>query len=348
MDVAVYCRPWYAESIDSKNGVRQIFLPSLHTKHLDAITHTLFSTLHAMFVEKPDVIHYHGVGPALISWIPRVFAPRIRVVVTFHSMDRTHDKWGPFARLMLRLGEWSGCRNADRTITVSQSLQRYCRDVYDIDTSYLPNGVTSFPESSPGELAAWHLVPGHYVLFVGRLIRLKGLHTLIAAYKMLPERIRTTYPLVIAGEAYTRDYLRELTVLSRGLNVKFVGNQVGAPLAALYRGATAFIMSSETESMPIVVLEAAGNGLPVVASDIPAHREILADQGIYFENKNTLDLANVMLATLNSIDEHRARAKAFAPVIEETYSWDRIARETEDVYRSTVPLATRTTAAKRI
>lgn len=338
VDVTVYCRRWYCGSREIETKIRRVFVPSLHTKHLDAITHTFFSTLHAIFVEKPDVIHYHGVGPSLCAWIPRLLSPRTRVVVTFHSLDRTHDKWGRFARIMLRTGEWSACRFADRTVAVSRALENYCRDVYNIDTSYLPNGVTSFPESNPGLLTEWNLAPGHYILFVGRLIRLKGVHTLVSAYRQLPAEYRARFPLVVAGEACDQGYVRELTHLSRGANVKFVGNQTGAKLAALYRGAALFVQPSECESMPIVVLEAVGEGVPVIASSITAHREILENDGSYFESKNILELAALLQETLGDLDGAKERAKTLLTRIRESYAWEKIATETRDVYLATAPL----------
>jgi glycosyltransferase involved in cell wall biosynthesis len=338
MDVIVYCRRWYCEEREAAAGPCRIFVPSLHTKHLDAITHTFFATLHAIFIAKPDVIHYHGVGPSLCAWIPRLLSPRTRVVVTFHSLDRTHDKWGRFARLMLRTGEWSACRFADRTIAVSKTLENYCRDVYNIDVSYLPNGVTTFPESNPGALTEWNLAPGRYILFVGRLIRLKGVHTLVAAYRQLPAEYRAKYSLVITGEACDQNYVRELTKLARGANVKFVGNQTGSKLAALYRGAAIFVQPSECESMPIVVLEAAGEAVPVIASDIAAHREILKDEGVYFESRNILELAACLQETLGDLDGAKERAKIISARILDTYAWDKIASETKDVYLATAPL----------
>jgi glycosyltransferase involved in cell wall biosynthesis len=221
---------------------------------------------------------------------------------------------------------------------VSRALENYCRDVYGIETSYLPNGVTVFPESNPGLLTEWNLAPGRYILFVGRLIRLKGVHTLVAAYRQLPAELRNRFPLVIAGEACDQTYVRELTGLSRGANVKFVGNQSGAKLAALYRGAALFVQPSECESMPIVVLEAAGEGVPVVASDIAAHREIMGNDGSYFESKNILELAAVLQETLGDLDGAKERAKAVVSRIRDTYAWERIAAETKDVYLATAPL----------
>ena len=204
--------------------------------------------------------------------------------------------------------------------------------VYGIDTSYLPNGVTTWPESNAGLLTEWNLAPGRYIVFVGRLIRLKGVHTLIAAYRQLPAELRNRFPLVIVGEACDQNYVRELTGLSRGANVKFVGNQTGAKLAALYRGAALFVQPSECESMPIVVLEATGSCIPTIASDIAAHREILANEGVYFESKNILELAACLQETLGDLDGAKERAKALSERVLENYSWDKIATETKDVY----------------
>ena len=97
-EVNVYTRLNYTPA-DKKefNGVNLISLPSIHTKHLDTITHTFLATLHVLF-KKVDIIHYHGVGPSTLAWIPRLLKPRAKVIVTFHSIDRFHKKWGLFAR----------------------------------------------------------------------------------------------------------------------------------------------------------------------------------------------------------------------------------------------------------
>src|SRR3989338_11231789 len=68
-DITVYARRWYTpKEVTEVDGVKIVHLPTMHTKHLDAIVHTLFATVHAM-INRFDVIHYHGVGPSLLSWI---------------------------------------------------------------------------------------------------------------------------------------------------------------------------------------------------------------------------------------------------------------------------------------
>ena len=90
--VFVYTRPYYTnKNLKEFKGVNLISLPSIHTKHLDAISHTFLATLDALRKDY-DIIHYHGVGPSLLSWIPRIFKPRVKVVVTFHCIDRRHKK----------------------------------------------------------------------------------------------------------------------------------------------------------------------------------------------------------------------------------------------------------------
>ncbi|MDA1024667.1 MAG: glycosyltransferase, partial [bacterium] len=103
--VTVYARPWYQkDSMRVYNGVRIVTLPSIRTKRLDTISHTLLSILHATFVLRADIIHIHGVGPAILAWLPKLLRPVSSVVTTFHCIDADQKKWGRFARFMLRIG----------------------------------------------------------------------------------------------------------------------------------------------------------------------------------------------------------------------------------------------------
>ena len=95
-EVTVYARPHYVKSTEKTfRGVSLVFMPSIRTKHLDAITHTFVSTLHALFQDY-EVIHFHSIGPSIFSILPRIFRPDMRVVSTFHSRDYFHQKWNAF------------------------------------------------------------------------------------------------------------------------------------------------------------------------------------------------------------------------------------------------------------
>ena len=70
-----------------------------------------------------DVFHIHGVGPALLSWLPKLLRPHAKVVVTFHCIDRHHQKWNWFARMMLSFGEQIASHAPDATVAVSKTLE---------------------------------------------------------------------------------------------------------------------------------------------------------------------------------------------------------------------------------
>ena len=93
----VYTRPWYTpKSTRTYKGVRLVSLPSVRSKHLDAITHTFIAILHAAFIERVHVFHIHAVGPSLLAWLPRILRPQAKVVSTFHCIDRQTPKMGIF------------------------------------------------------------------------------------------------------------------------------------------------------------------------------------------------------------------------------------------------------------
>ena len=343
-DVTVFCRPWYGNKSEIKSeklkvykGVKLAYLPSLKTKHLDAISHTFLVTIFAMF-GKYDIIHYHGVGPSLLSFLPRIFCRKAKIVTTFHCIDRKHQKWGFFARLMLRMGEWAACRFAHETITVSKTLQQYCSEAYDKDTAYVPNGVAvreNDPSPSSEILTNYNLVKDKYLLMVSRLVRHKGAHYLIKAFQDLKAKDAGFHDLklVFAGDsAFTDDYVRELKDLAKdNSDIVFVGFQSGRPLEDLFLNSLAVVHPSESEGLPVAVLEAMSYGKVVLASDIPENMELIKDYGFSFKNKNVSDLTLRLKEVLARHDllEKGDEAKKF---VAENYNWEYVVSEVRKIY----------------
>ena len=344
-DVYAYNRPWYIKNSKlttqnaklSYKGIKLIVLPSIKTKHLDAISHTFVSTMHAVFVGKFDVIHYHGVGPALLSWIPRLFSPKTKVVTTFHCIDRKHQKWGIIARLSLRAGEWAACQFAHKTITVSKTLQLYCSEAYETEATYIPNGVNVNEKikEAGNTLNKFAIKKDKYLLMVSRLVRHKGAHYLIKAFKDLKKKDKgfANLKLVIAGDSsFTDDYVKELKEMARGnKDIVFTGFVSGKPLEQLFVNSLAIVHPSESEGLPIAVLEAMSYGKVVVASDIPENMELIKKHGVSFKNKNVKDLIRKIseVVAMNDLKRKGNLAKKF---VKENFDWDDIAKETTKLY----------------
>lgn len=334
-EVFVYCRANYTRYSHKRyKGVHRIYLPTIPTKHLDAIIHTFIATMHVLF-QRADVIHYHSIGPASLLWIPRLLKRRTKIIFTFHTQCYHHQKWGLVARLYLRLGEAIGCRLAHSVITVSKTLTKYAWVAYQRAAEYIPNGAGEM-QSSRGVnkiLARFGLVPQEYVIAVSRLVRHKGIHELVQAYQSLA----TTKKLVIVGSgAYTNLYVKELHALAKeNPNIIFVGNQTGEALYALYRNAYLLVHPSHSEGLSIVLLEAMQHRLCVLSSSIPENREVIDGIGYMFRTGSVPDLIQKLQFLLRHPElVRRAGARAHAHV-RAAYNWNMITSATHRLYVST-------------
>lgn len=336
--VIVYVRPRYlATEEDIWRKVKLIRLPSIPTKHLDTWTHTLLASLHVLF-QDVDIIHYHGVGPSTFAWIPRLFKPKAKVIVTFHSIDRFHKKWGFFARLYLRLGEWTATHFPQATIAVSESIKKYCQEEFKKDVVYIPNGVAIKKVTDSFELARWNLEPNRYILVVARLVKHKGIHYVIEAFKKIPDDIKDEIKLVIVGApSFTSDYDYYLKNLAKDDHrIIFTGFQTGTALEQLYANALFYVHPSEFEGLSITILEAMSFGKCVLISNIPENLEAIDHSGVPFAVGDVEDLKNKMIALINHpeiIEENSRRALRF---IEKKFEWNKVVDAIEELYYQVV------------
>lgn len=340
-DITAYSRKWYTNSEDCNvEGVQTKHLPSIHTKHLDAITHTLISTIHALF-QKYDIIHYHGIGPSLLSWIPRIFSPKTQVITTFHSIDRYHQKWSRFAKFILRLSEWTACRFAHKTITISQSLQQYTAKEYNKETIYIPNGVNlNEKKINDDELKNFGLQKNKYLVMISRLIPHKGAHLLIEAFANLKKKynnddtIKNLKLAIVGGSVYTDKYVRELHKQAGTCNdIIFTDFQTGETLEQLYDNSLSLVHPSLNEGLPITVLQAMSYGQPALLSSIPEHLELVQDPRMIFNENDILDLEEKMynFIKLNKEEQYKI-GKTNKQIISKKYTWKKIVPQIVEVY----------------
>lgn len=342
-DVYVYARPWFCgkDRPHEVGGVKVIYKNSIKSKHLDAISHTFICLVDAMSRDF-DIIHIHGVGPALLAWLPKIFKRQTKVVVTFHCIDRKHQKWGRFARLSLRLGEWAACRFSDRTITVSKTLNKYCAEVYDAFTHYIPNGICENPEVGCDKIKKFGLEPKKYIVAVSRLVPHKGIHYLIKAYQELVKiqcpGIEGMKLAIVGGSAFTDDYVKELKRLANGdENIVFTDYQSGEALWQLYKNAYLYVHPSESEGLPTTVLEAMSWGVPVLVSNIPENMEAIDGYGIGFENKSIKDLVEKLEKYLPQADYLAELGKGASTFVLKNYNWNDISKEVLGLYYDLKP-----------
>ena len=332
-DVTVYVRPYTnPRKRKSWQGVNLITKKTIQTKHLEAIVHTFLATWHAIF-QQYDIIHYHGVGPSTLAWMPRLFCPKTKVVVTFHSRDQFHEKWNVFARIYLAWGEWTAMRFPHATIAVSHVIQHFCKKVYGNKPFFIPNGV-EIPEKSveTDEIEKMGLRPNGYILGLGRLIPHKAFDVAIDAFKDVP----TAMDLAIAGDAgYDLHYAERLYELAdKDSRAKLLGFQTGDALKQLLAHCYAFIHPSRSEGLSVAVLEAMANGKMVIMSDIPENLELIDHSGIRFKMDDLEDLKKTLSWAVEDAEMVYERGLRGREHVRMYYNWEAITKKTILVYHT--------------
>lgn len=174
-----------------------------------------------------------------------------------------HRPYRPFGNWMLHQAERVMCISAAEVMLLQKDFGP------SLPTTVLPCGVARADAGSAG----WRAPPGDRVvlLAVGRLDAYKQTARLVAAMAHLP----STYELVIVGDGPCRPALARLGAeFGVSGRMRLLGHVAESDLQAWYRTATVFVTLSRFESFGLTLLEAAVAGTAIVASDIPAHREV--------------------------------------------------------------------------
>jgi len=324
-EVTVYCRSYFTPPISTHNGMRVRRLPTIRSKHLETAVHTLLSTVDAMMADY-DVVHYHCLGPALFSFLPRLAGKK--TVVTVQGLDWQRGKWGRIASRVLRWGEAAAVSLPDATMVVSHTLQEYYRQQYKRDTIYVPNGATLASRRVPRQLIEWDLLPDNYVLFLGRFSPEKNCHLLIKAF----ENTTTSMNLVLAGGSSHSDAYVQSLRRHESEQIRFLPWISGTDLEELLSNAALFVLPSELEGLSLALLDAMAAGVCVLTSDIPENKEVVEGAGFTFRRGDQADLEHMLDLLIHNPELRRQSAAGERERIQGQYLWPEIARSIERAY----------------
>lgn len=320
-------KPYLTENSNATiEGITFTDLASTRIGGFESVWHTFISAIRLIF-SRPDVVNIHNIGPGMFTPLLRMAG--IKVVLTYHSPNYEHAKWSLPAKMLLRMSEKLSLGFANHIIFVSPVQRlRYPEKILR-KSSAIPNGIMPIGFSQSTTFLQKHsIVPGKYILAVGRLTPEKGFDTLIKAVNLLPDDC--DHQLVIAGSAdHNPDYLDYLKSLDVNHRTIFTGYTFGDDLAQVYTHAALYVLSSHNEGFPMVLLEAMSHDLPIVATDIPAAHIIPLPEQNYCSDTDPQNMAEAIRRVL---DSNTRPAYDLSP-----YDWDNIANETLDVYRQFLP-----------
>lgn len=274
---------------------------------------------------QPDLVHLHGLwGPAaraLAGW-----GGRVPFVVSPHGML---DGWAlarSSAKKRLSAAVWEGdlLRKAAFVHALAKAEEQAVR-AYGVTgrVEVVPNGVTC-----PQEIGPLPSANPRTMLFMARIHPKKGLAELIAAWATLPPEVRQGWHLLIAGwdEIGILDALRQQAeAAGLGNGISFPGGLHGADKDAALRGASAFILPSYSEGLPMAVLEAWAYGLPVFMTQACNLPEGFAAGAAVEISTDPMQMAQVLSRVLADDAALVTAGTAGRQLAQEQFGWDTIA-----------------------
>ncbi|MFF5964054.1 glycosyltransferase family 4 protein [Streptomyces collinus] len=265
----------------------------------------------------------HALLPEMVALTARLRGTRF--LLHFHLDVDASGPLGPLLPYYKRHVFGRVLRAAAGVVALTDAQAAFLTDTYGIPADrvhVVPNGVDEayfMPAREPA--------PGPVnLLYVGRLGAQKNVARLLDAMRLTRQDIR----LRIVGDGELLGRLEEQAARLRLDNVEFSGGLLGADLVKAYAGADAFVLPSDKEGMPLVVLEAMAAGLPVVATDVPGTRELVRGTGLLAAPEPA-----ALAAALDSVAADpalRARLARASTERARNHSWQTVARQVEDVY----------------
>jgi glycosyltransferase involved in cell wall biosynthesis len=284
---------------------------------------------------RPDILHSHMIHANLMARALRVLVPLPALVSTIHNIYEGGPGWMMAYRLTNRL--------ADQMTIVSQAAaDRFIAEsIIPKDLlRVLPNGI---------DIAPFQDVPAgtrHTVrrslgldtefvwLAVGRFEIAKDYPNMLRAFARVRERNNRTVLLLVGRgslQSEAEDVTRELGLAGA---VHFLGVRNDVP--EVMSAADGYVMSSAWEGMPIVLLEAAAAGLPIVATVAGGNHEVVLDElsGFLVPPRDSEALSGAMLRLMDlSETERRVMGERGRENVRMNHGQRRMVDQWEDLYR---------------
>lgn len=294
----------------------------------------------------PQYLRKNPLDIYLTQYITPLFVPKsVKIATIVHDVSfKVYSKFIKFSDLFfLKILIPLSFRRVDKIIGVSRFTAEEIKKYYGVSdkkVAWISNAVSDAflrQDISPKKISFIknkYSLPDEYILYVGTLQPRKNIPVLLEAFAKI--KYQLSAKLVIAGgRGHNFDRRIDETVSRLGLkkDVFFPGFINEKDKAAVMKGAQIFCFPSLYEGFGIPILEAMAVGTPVIASDIPPHREITGNCLVFFDPKSPQDLAKKMLGLVASPDlcaglEQKGKLQV------QKFSWEKTAQNIVLIFNS--------------
>ena len=300
----------------------------------------LSQTLYLMFLTvrfKYSVLHAHWLIPqgVIAVFLRQLWNKRIPVVVTSHG----GDLFALNGTSISGVKKWV-LQHSDHISVVSNVMKSKCESmgVSKDKISVLPMGVDLLDQFIPGLEGG----SSASLVYVGRLVEKKGVRFLIEAMAILVKK----YPylhLTIVGDGPERDELLHLrhTLLLHD-NITFLGSLINSDLPVVLRKSSIAVVpsivakSGDQEGLGLVTVEAMGAGCAVVASELPAIRDVINDgeTGLLVKPEDAGDLADKIATLIEDADLRSRLSAAGREFVLQKFDWAMVGQNYRQLLRT--------------
>jgi glycosyltransferase involved in cell wall biosynthesis len=301
---------------------------------------------------RPDLLYAHWFTPQAVTTALVARLTKIPFVFTTHASDVSVLARIPIAS---KLVQWV-CLHAVAYTAVSERTagklegffsQQAWLSQYSRKLKIIPMGV-EIPTSAPDQVVMdevrrkYALDDRPIVLFLGRLAEKKGVSYLLDAVSLLPEKMRNSFQLVVAGDGQLRSVLMEKSNLLGLKTVTFTGHVHGQEKDSLFALADCLCIpsiiddSGDSEGFPVVLMEGLAAGKLIVASNVSGAETLYEaqDRGFIFSEKSPAELAECLSRVLalkkSDADEYRKRNRDLS----RRFSWSHITKQYHELLTS--------------
>lgn len=320
-DYTIYSISTHTDKKGEYNGYYQKVFRGRKGKRANTLFYYIKSTLHALFFANYDVVHVNHTSAGFIVPFLRL---KYKVVCTARGIiPKDDNKWKKIDKFFFNISLFLFFRFSNVAVSVCKPhidlFQKYTRK----KILYIPNGV---------HINDYLKEKCENITFAaGRIISLKGAHTLIDALN----EIKYTGNIDMIGSLeHTLIYKNELIAKSKNLNIKFPGLiKDKKELFTRVCNSKLFVFPSFNEGLSNMLLEVASLKTPLICSDIVENKAVFnEDEVLFFKTGDSFDLAKKIQWALNNYSEMEKKAELAFQKLKTDYLWEDIAKEYERIY----------------
>lgn len=293
---------------------RIVQVPLLVIAHLISATVEIFNGRGQVILHAHWLIYSGLIGVVLKRLI---FWRDIKLVLTIHGSDSFFFRYR---------GTRSLCKlvlnSSDAVTCVSPLLTDTVKDLFDVDAREMPMGV---PDSLFEHSGKYQRSAGR-ILFVGRVVRAKGINHILPALQLLPPPFHL---VIVGGGPYLASFKQKVADMGLSNRVFFRGWLDERGVMEEFLTAVCLVLPSESEGFSVTVLEAMAAKLPIVGNNIPAIKQQLSyGRGYLIDVTNSLEFAKAISLGALIDPEVVERANSYAG----QYRWSRVAEGYRRLY----------------